>query len=367
MKVPLVDLAAQHAEVADEVKEGWQRVIDRSAYILGDEVETFETEFSRFSGVPHCVAVANGTDALELALRASGVGPGDEVVLPVNTFIATAGAVARAGATPIFVDVDSASYLIDVGRVPEALSPRTRAVIPVHLFGQLAPMEELIGACGGHGVTVVEDAAQSHGATRFGKPAGRLSAAAATSFYPGKNLGAYGDGGAVLTQSREIADRVRRLRDHGSADKYRHVELGMNSRLDTLQAVVLRAKLRRLAAWNDRRGEAASTYGELLREVPDVIPPTTAPGNEHVWHLYVIRTPKRDHVLKRLRAAGVGAGIHYPVPLHLEPALSHLGYKKGDFPVAEKLAGELLSLPIYPGITPAQQEYVVDQLRQALA
>lgn len=366
-KVPLVDLAVQHDQIAAEVERGWARVLDRTAFVLGDEVAGFERELAEFAEVAHCVGVANGTDALELALRAVGVGPGDEVVLPANTFIATALAAARAGATPVLVDCDPVHHLIDVDAVAARIGPRTRAVVPVHLYGQMADVEALAGLAERHGLVVVEDAAQCQGARRHGRHAGGVGAVAATSFYPGKNLGAYGDGGAVLTGSDALAARVRALRNYGSETKYEHPETGFNSRLDTLQAVVLSAKLRRLARWNDERRAAAARYRELLSGLDAVELPSEAPGNEHVWHLYVVRVPERDRVLEALHAAGIGAGIHYPRPVHLQGAFAHLGHVEGDFPVSEAAAASILSLPIYPGITASQQEQVADALRGALA
>lgn len=370
--IPLVDLAAQHAQVAGEVAAGWQEVLARTAFVGGPQVAAFEAEFAAFSGVPHCVGVANGTDAIELALRAAGIGAGDECVLPANTFIATAEAVARAGATPVLVDCDPATYLVDPDAVAAAVTGRTRAIIGVHLYGQLAPVERLAAIAAEAGAVLVEDAAQAQGARRHGAGpgagagAGGAGRVAATSFYPGKNLGAYGDGGAVLTADPELAEAVRLLGAHGSPRKYEHTVLGFNSRLDTLQAVVLSAKLRRLAGWNEARRAAAARYGELLAGIDGVVPPVTLAGNEHVWHLYVVRVPERDLVLKHLNANGVGAGVHYPTPVHLTPAFASLGYGEGAFPVAERAAGEILSLPIYAEITPQQQDRVVALLAEAL-
>jgi dTDP-4-amino-4,6-dideoxygalactose transaminase len=360
--IPLVDLAAQHREIASEVAAGFAAVIEQTAFVGGSEVAAFEAELAAFLRVGRCVAVANGTDALELALRAAGVGAGDEVIVPVNTFAATALAVVRAGAVPVFVDCDPEHLLIEPAKLP--VGPRTRAVVPVHLFGQMAPMAALAAAA--PGAVLIEDAAQAHGAAQDGEPVGARSRAAATSFYPGKNLGAYGDGGAVLTSSNDMAERIRALRNYGSDVKYHHPMPGMNSRLDTLQAVVLRAKLTRLAAWNEARRAAARRYDELLADVEQVVRPTTARGNVHVWHLYAIRIPRRDDVLARLAAAGIGAGVHYPVPLHLQGAFADLGHRRGDFPVAERAADALLSLPLYPHITAAQQEEVVVALGKAL-
>ncbi|HEY7073038.1 MAG TPA: DegT/DnrJ/EryC1/StrS family aminotransferase [Acidimicrobiales bacterium] len=364
--IPLVDLHVQHAEVGAEVEAGWARVAKEGSFILGPEVRAFEAEFARFSGVEHCIGVANGTDALELALRARGIGPGDEVIVPANTFIATAEAVTRAGAQPVLVDCDPDHLLIDPERVAERISPRTRAVMAVHLYGQMAPVEALAGIVPPQ-VDIIEDAAQSQGATRHGRASGSVGVVAGTSFYPGKNLGAYGDAGAVMTRDDATAGALRELRDHGSTVKYHHDRVGMNSRLDSVQAVVLRAKLARLPRWNDERRAAAARYDDLLAATGlDVRAPRTLAGNEHVWHLYVVRVPRRDDVLGALHAAKVGAGIHYPFPLHLLGAYADLGHGPGDFPVAEAAASEILSLPLYPGITEAQQQRVVAVLDAAL-
>lgn len=370
--IPPVDLSIQHAEIAGEVAQGWAAVVASTAFAGGPQVAEFERAYAELSGVAHCVGVANGTDALELALRAAGVGPGQECVLPANSFIATAEAVARCGATPVFVDCDADSFLIDTKAALAAVTSRTGAVLPVHLYGQLAPVEELRAVCDEHGVVVVEDAAQSQGARRHGAVSGSLGHLAGTSFYPGKNLGAYGDAGAVTTSDAALAERVRLLGQHGSAQKYVHSTLGFNSRLDTLQAVVLLAKLRRLPAWNAARVAAAAYYAELLAGVDGVITPSTLPGNEHVWHLYVVRLverdpAERDRVVEHLRAAGIGAAIHYPTPIHLTAPFAAPRHGPGSFPNAELVAGQILSLPIYPGITRSQQERVAATLAEALA
>lgn len=365
--IPFVDLSAQHAAVTDEVAEGWREVLACTEFVGGPQVAAFEREYAEFIHVPHCVATANGTDAIEIALRALGVGYGDECIVPANTFIATAEAVSRAGATPVLVDcADDGTYLIDVDAVGAAMTPRTSAIIPVHLYGQAASVERLVPLARQTGTWLVEDAAQSHGARRYGVSAGALGDVAATSFYPGKNLGAYGDAGAALTGSADVAARMRMIRDHGSPAKYQHEVLGVNSRLDTLQAVVLSAKLRRLAGWNAARRAAAARYDELLSDCEAIVRPRTLDGNEHVWHLYTVRVPDRDDVLKELRAAGIGAGIHYPVPIHLTTAFAGLGYPLGAFPVAERAARELLSLPLFPEITVAQQERVISVLISAV-
>ena len=365
MNVPLVDLAAQHLAVREEIERGMAALFESSAYVLGPEVAAFEREFADFQSVRHCVGVANGTDAIELLLRAHEIGSGDEVVIPVNTFIATALAVVRSGARPVLADCDADHLLIDPSAVLSVLSPRTRAILPVHLYGQIAPMEAL-QQTGPIRPMLLEDAAQAQGARRNGTMAGSFGDGAATSFYPGKNLGAYGDAGAVLTNSETLAMRVRALRNYGGEAKYEHPLLGFNSRLDAIQAVVLRAKLRRLARWNELRRAAAARYDALLAGLEQVIRPRTLAGNEHVWHLYVVRVPARDAVWKQLRDAGIGAAIHYPRPLHLEGAMQHLGYRAGDFPVAERAASEILSLPMFPEITEEQQVRVVEALKAAL-
>jgi dTDP-4-amino-4,6-dideoxygalactose transaminase len=369
--IPLVDLQAAHAEVAEEVAVGFKRVIAETAFIGGEEVAAFEREYAAFSGVAHCVGMANGTDALELALRAAGVGHGDEVILPANTFIATAEAAARLGARPVLVDMDPATYLIDTDAALAAVTPRTRAVVPVHLYGQQAPVEQLAAGLAGTDVVIVEDAAQCQGATRHGRAAGADNIAS-TSFYPGKNLGAYGDAGAVLTNDADLATTVRTLGSHGGLKKYVHDLIGVNSRLDGLQAVVLRAKLSRLEAGNAARRAAARRYDEMLSTV-DVVAPVTLEGNVPVWHLYVVRIPARDNsgdrrdaVLGKLHASGIGAGIHYPVPVHLTGAFAGLGLGPGAMPHAERAANEIISLPIYPQITAEQQEAVVSALVAAL-
>lgn len=362
--IPLVDLARQHEEIAGEVARGWDGVVARSSFVQGPEVGAFEEAFAAFCGVGHCVGVGSGTDALELAVRALGVGRGDEVVVPANTFIASALAVLRAGADVVLVDADPVYHLMDVEQTAAALGPRVKAIMPVHLYGQTAPVEELRRVVGDR--AIVEDAAQAQGARRNGVAAGSLGTIAGTSFYPGKNLGCYGDGGAVLTDDASLAGRVRSLGNWGSEHKYHHPEVGFNSRLDSLQAVVLSAKLRRLQAWNEARRTAASRYGELLSSLPEVGLPAVLGGNEHIWHLYVIRVPRRDAVVEKMHASGIGVGIHYPVPIHLQGALSSLGYEKGSFPVTERAADEILSLPLFPGITTAEQEQVVAALRSAL-
>lgn len=365
MNIPLVDLARQHREIAAEVEAGLAKVFAESSFIKGREVEAFEETYADFCGTEHCIGVGNGTDAIELSVRALGIGPGDEVIVPANSFIATALGPLRAGAQVILVDCHPDTSLVDTDHVSRAITARTKAVIPVHLYGQMASVTDLVSIAGS--VPIIEDAAQSQGADQNGIRSGSAGLVAATSFYPGKNLGAYGDAGAVTTNDSHIAERVRSLGNWGSDRKYHHPIAGFNSRLDTVQAVVLSAKLRRLEAWNAQRKEAARRYDELLADLPQVARPVVASGNSHVWHLYVVRIPNRDRVLAQLHEAGVGAGIHYPIPMHLQGALSDLGYRAGSFPVAEQLASEVLSLPLFPGISETEQEYVTDRLGRALS
>ncbi len=357
--VPLVDLGWQHEQIKDEVLAGWSDVLERKSFILGPQVGQFEAEFARFSGVEHCIGVGSGTDALELAFRAAGVGPGDEVVLPANTFIATALAVTRSGATPVLVDCDPETYLITAETIAPAVNTRTKAIVPVHLYGQMAPVQEIMEAFSE--LIVIEDGAQSQGATRHGRPSGSVGHIGATSFYPGKNIGAYGDAGAVLTNDSDLGEQVHKLRNWGSDVKYFHPEKGFNSRLDTIQAVVLLAKLARLEQWNKLRVDAAGRYLDAL-DGSDLVLPTVADGNEHVWHLFVLQVDDRDRVLKALNEAGIGAGIHYPIPIHLQGAYQELGRGSGSFPNSEHLADHALSLPMYPGITSDDQEFVVSRL-----
>jgi dTDP-4-amino-4,6-dideoxygalactose transaminase len=365
--IPLVDLAAQHAEVASTVQASWDEILRTTAFINGPAVQNFEAAYAEFAGVEHCVGVSNGTDALELAMRASGISAGDEVILPANSFVATAESIVRLGATPVFVDCDPRYHLIDAALVADRITERTRAIAPVHLYGQMADMralEEIVEAR--PDVCLIEDAAQAHGARQEGRAAGAIGVASGTSFYPGKNLGAYGDAGAVLTNSDDVARQVRLMRDHGSGKKYVHETIGWNCRLDALQAAVLSAKLRRLQAWNEARRTAARRYDDLLEGMEHVVRPATLDGNEHVWHLYVVQVPARDDVLAILDAARIGAGIHYPIPIHLQPAFADLASGPGSYPVAEAAAQRILSLPLHPHLTAEQQERVVSTLDRAL-
>jgi dTDP-4-amino-4,6-dideoxygalactose transaminase len=364
--VRFVDLGAMHAQIAEDVARGFQDVLSSGAFVGGPDVRAFEDEFAAYSGRQHCVGVGNGTDAIEMVLRAAGIGAGDEVIVPANTFIATVEAVVRAGATPVLVDVDEKFLLIDPAAVSAAIGPRTAAIVPVHLYGQLAPMNEIQEIARDHHLAVLEDAAQAQGATQDGGGIGTGSLAAATSFYPGKNLGAYGDAGGVVCDDPALAQRIRRIGNHGGTAKYQHDEFGFNSRLDTLQAVVLRAKLRHLDTWNAQRRAAADRYTGALAATT-IGTPSVAPGNEHVWHLYIVRVHRRDAVLDRLGEQGIGVGIHYPAPVHLTGAFANLGHPAGAFPIAEQVAAEMLSLPMHPGLDPEQQRIVVEALIHAHA
>jgi len=360
--VPFVDLAAQYRAVKDEVDGAMRRVMLRCDFVLGDEVTRFEEEFAAYCGAEHCVGVGNGTDAIHLSCRAAGIGAGDEVIVPAFTFVATALGVSLAGARPVLVDVCPETGLIDAAEVAAAITPRTKAIIPVHIFGQCAPMTPILELAWEHGLIVIEDAAQAHGATHFGHRAGSLGDMACFSFYPSKNLGAYGDGGAVTTSSPQFAERLRLLRNWGSIHKYHHEHAGMNSRLDTLQAAVLRAKLAHLDAWNERRRRAATRYIERLADRSDLELPFVAEGNEHVYHLFVVQCDDRDERLARLAEAGVQGGVHYPFAVHHLGAYAWLGQGDGSYPGAERMAARCLSLPMFAELTDRQIDRVVEAL-----
>ena len=364
--VPFVDLRAQARELHDEFSEVFESVTSRAAYTMGPELKEFEAGFAEFCEAKHCVGVSSGTDAVRLALQVVGVGPGDEVIVPANTFIATAEAVSHLGAAPVFVDCVEDTALIDVTQIDAAVTERTKAIVPVHLYGQPCDMDAIAAVARRRGLAVVEDACQAHGARYKGRRAGSFGVAAAFSFYPGKNLGALGDGGAVTTQSDELREQLLLLRNHGQADKYTHSVVGWCSRLHNLQAGILVKKLAHLDVWNAARRRAAAHYDELLSSVDGVAPMRCGNDVEPVYHLYVVRVDERDAVREKIGADGIESGIHYPVPLHLQPAYATLGYCTGDFPVSERLAPRILSLPMFPEITDAQVEYVVERLAVAL-
>jgi dTDP-4-amino-4,6-dideoxygalactose transaminase len=359
MNIPLVDLKAQYAAIAPQVNAAIRRVLEETAFILGPQVDAFERDFATFCGAKHCIGVASGTDALHLIFRALGIGPGDEVIMPAFTFIATALGIDLAGATPVLVDVRRDDALIDAEQVEAAITPRTKAILPVHLYGRCADMDALRAAADRHGLKLIEDAAQAHGATYEGHPTGSLGDAAGFSFYPGKNLGAYGDGGAITTNDDALADRLRMLRNWGSRKKYHHEEPGLNSRLDTLQAAVLSVKLAHLADWNERRRHHATTYTRMLAGRDDLVRPVDRPDREPVYHLYVLRHRDRDAILARLRDHGVGTGIHYPFPVHKLGAFRHLAESGATFPEAEAWAAECFSTPLYPELDEGSISYVV--------
>jgi dTDP-4-amino-4,6-dideoxygalactose transaminase len=364
-RVPFVDLAAQQGAIHGELAAAAERVLREAEFILGREVECFEQEFARYCGCEYGIGVDSGTSALELALRAYGVGAGDEVIAPANTFIATVLAISCAGATPVLVDTDPATHTLDVGLLEEAITNRTKAVIPVHLYGQPADMDAILEIAHRRRLVVIEDACQAHGARYKGRPAGSLGHAAAFSFYPSKNLGACGDGGMVVTNDSDATRALRMLRNYGQTKKYHHVMRGYNRRLDNLQAALLRIKLKYLDSWNDARRHRADGYGRLLNDV--VCTPLPARDSEPVWHLYVIQVSDRDGLQAYLDERGISTGIHYPIPIHLQPAYSDLGYHRGDFPITERAADTILSLPMYAELPPTAMEHVASAVRAFVA
>ena len=366
MQVPFVDLQIQYRGFRDEVLAAVDKVFAQSAFILGDDVAQFEKEFASFCGTRDCVGVATGCDALLWALKACGVGPGDEVVTAANSYIATALAITASGARPVLVDCLPDSYEIDPVAVRAAMTPRTKAIIPVHLYGQAADMDALMALAAERGVAIIEDAAQAHGATYKGRLCGTFGRAGCFSFYPGKNLGAYGDGGAVTTDDPAIAQSIRMLRNYGQSKKYYHDVAGWNSRLDTVQAAILRIKLRHLADWNEARRRHAARYVEALRGLPMELP-REMPGNRHIYHLFVVQVDGREKFMEHMARHGVGCGIHYPVPIHLQAAYQELGYRAGDLPVTERIAPRLVSLPMFPEMTAEQVDYTCDQIRRYFA
>lgn len=363
--IPLVDLKAQYAALRPDIDAAIARVIGSTSFIMGPEVRAFEEAFAIWCQARYAIGISSGTAAIELTLRALGIGSGDEVITTPFTFIATAEAISATGATPVFADIDPATYNLNPAAVEAAITPRTRALLPVHLYGQPANMPALAAIAQRHGLALIEDAAQAHGAEIDGRRVGSLGHAACFSFYPGKNLGAYGDGGAVTTGDEALAGRLRKLRDHGRVSKYVHDEIGYGHRLDALQAAILAAKLPHLDAANAARRRLAARYGELLAG-SELVLPHVPQGVTPVWHLYVVRTARRDEVLAGLKAQGIEAGIHYPLPLHLQPAYRSLGLGSGAFPVAEAASQQVLSLPLFPEMTDAQQERVVAALVESI-
>ena len=353
-KISFLDLKPMHGALQAEFQSAFQRVLEKSVFITGEELKSFESEFSDYVGVPHCLGVSNGLDALVMILRALQVGSGDEVLVPANTFIATALAVSQVGAKPVLVEIEGDTHGFDFGDLQRKITSRSKAIIPVHLYGLAADMDQVLKIANQNSLFVIEDAAQSHGARINGKMTGSIGHAAAFSFYPGKNLGALGDGGAVTTGDSKLAERIRKLRSYGSTVKYYHEEKGVNARLDELQAALLRIKLRALDGWTQERNKIAEEY---LKQIPTITEgrwkcPVIPTERNHVWHLFVVQVPQRDETQKSLLEFGIESLIHYPVPIHLQTAYQDLGHKRGDFPVAEKVARSILSLPLWPGLKP---------------
>src|SRR5437868_1792864 len=367
MNVPLLDLQAQYASLRDDLMQAIERVMDSQRFVLGEEVCELENSIAQYCGAKHAIGCASGSDALLLALMALDLKPGDEVITTPFSFFATGAAIARVGARPVFVDIDARSYNLEPSRVADAITPRTRAIIPVHLYGQCALMDPLLEIGERRGIAIIEDAAQAIGATDNGRRAGSMGLIGCFSFYPTKNLGGAGDGGILTTNDDAIAVRLRRLRAHGGANEYQHEEIGINSRLDELQAAVLRLKLHSLDQWSDERARKAAFYSQLLNAADlsfPLITPQVRPTGRHIFHQYIVRAPgNRDALMDHLKSRGVGTKVYYPIPLHRQKCFSYLGYKEGDFPEAESAARETFALPAYPELTEAQQHYVVDAIR----
>jgi dTDP-4-amino-4,6-dideoxygalactose transaminase len=367
MKVPFLDLKLHHANLRAEINGAIQDVIDAAAFAGGLFVNRFEADFAAYCDSPHAVGVGSGTEALWLTLLALGIGQGDEVITVPNTFMATAEAITYTGAEVVFVDVDEQTYTMDPAALADAITPRTKAIIPVHLFGQPADMDPIMEVARRNGLFVVEDACQAHGAKYKGRRVGAFGEAACFSFYPGKNLGAFGEAGAVVTHNSELQEKIRILRDHGQVQKYQHRMVGWNSRMDGIQAAVLQVKLRYLEQGNQLRRYHASSYQQAFDDIEEIILPTQATYVRHVYHIYAIRVQDRDEILTFLAQKGIGCGIHYPVPIHLQEAYYHLGYRRGAFPVAERCAVEFVSLPMYPELTHSQVEQVIRGVKVAIA
>ncbi|MCX8052297.1 MAG: DegT/DnrJ/EryC1/StrS family aminotransferase [Armatimonadetes bacterium] len=365
--VPLIDLKIQHRSIAAEVEAAIKHVCENTAFILSDEMKSFEIEFAEYCGVKHGVGVANGTEALFLALKALGIGEGDEVIVPANTFIATAAAVSHAGATPVFVDCDPETYCIDPAKVSAAITPRTKAIMPVHLYGHPVDMDAILSIARANGLKIIEDCAQAHGTHYKGKQVGGMGDASGFSFYPSKTLGAYGDAGIVLTNSDELAEKLKLLRDNGRTTWYEHAIIGYNSRLDGIQAAILRIKLKHLDKWVEARRSHAKTYQELLAGIDGVVLPIEKPDARHSYYVYVVRVKDRESFMAALKEKGVGSGVHYPVPLHLQPAYAFLGGKEGDHPVAERYAKEIVSIPMFPELTEEQLVKVATVIKEVVA
>jgi dTDP-4-amino-4,6-dideoxygalactose transaminase len=362
MMIPLMDLKAQYQSIKPEIDAAVIAVLESTAYILGPEVAKFEEEFADYCGGGTCVAMNSGTSALHLAFLAAGIGPGDEVICPAMTFIATASAITYAGATPVFVDADPATWNIDPTKIEAAITPRTKAVVPVHLHGRVADMAPIADICRRRNLLLIEDAAQAHGAEYQGRRAGSFGDIACFSFYAGKNLGAAGEGGAAISRNPDYIKTMRLLRDWGAEQKYVHTLRGYNYRMEGIQGAILRVKLRHIENWTERRIAHAAAYDKALDALGIIRPANPGPGDRHVYHIYAVRVAERDRVRQAMADAGIGVGMHYPIPLHLQPTFAEFGYKKGDFPVAEAIADETLSLPLYAEMTDDQRDIVCEKL-----
>lgn len=366
MNIQFVDLRKQYEPYKDEILSGIERVLDGMHLFLGENVQKLESEFAQYCGAAHGIGVSDGTAALNIILRSMDIGPGDEVITVSHSFIATAEAIMLTGAKPVFVDIDPSTYLMDVAKVEEKITPRTKAILPVHLYGQCVDMDPLLEIASRHGLRVIEDACQAHGAEYKGRKAGSIGDAAGFSFYYSKNLGAYGEGGFITTNDSKLAEVIRKIRDHGSGVRYHHDLVGLNGRLDEIQAVILRTKLPHLSSWNEKRRENANLYAELLKGTP-VITPIISSGNIPVFHLYVIKAPRRDELQTYLKEHGVFTGIHYPIPIHLQKAMNGLGGQVGDYPVTEQTTQDILSLPMYAELTSEEIKYIADTIKSFYA
>ena len=362
--IPFLDLKAQYRTIKSDIDAAVHKILDSGQYVLGEEVELFEREFAAFHAADHGVAVNTGTSALHLALLAAGVGDGDEVITVPFTFVATVAAIRYTGARPVFVDIDPVSFTMDVTQIESKITPRTKAIVPVHLYGHPADMDPILEIAARHGLTVIEDACQAHGAIYKNRPVGALGHAGCFSFYPGKNLGAYGEGGMVTTNDAGMQKTMRMLRDWGQEKKYYHVLKGFNYRMEGFQGAILRVKLRHLAAWSEARRERATAYDRLLAGNELVQAPAAPADGKHVYHIYAVRTNDRAGLMRTLQANGIGTGIHYPIPVHLQEAHADLGYKKGDFPESERAADQVLSLPMFPELAITDVEVVAAAITQ---
>lgn len=364
MRVPLVDLIIQYQNIKQEINEAIQNVLDRAAFVGGEGVTSFENTFAKLHGAQFCIGTSSGTDSLHLILWCLGIGPGDEVIVPVNTFIATAGAVSLTGARPVFVDHNPEDYNIDASQLKVAITMNTRAVIPVHLYGQPANMDAILQIAQQNGLMIVEDCCQAHLAEYKGKRVGTFGQAGAFSFFCSKNLGAYGEGGSIVTNDSELYNQMLQRHNQGTVERYVHGLVGHNYRLEGIQAAILNVKMKYIESWTELRRHNAQLYRQFLSDIPEIIPPVEMPWAKHVYHLFVARVQKRDELRTYLEKLEISTGLHYPIPLHLQKAYSELGYKKGDFPIAESYANEILSLPMFPELTEEQIEYVASCIRK---